>query len=68
MRPDSAVERGPVLPDLARRWLAGEVDDDEYFARCWEWAYERAQLDVRARLSVGANGSAPARRPAGRRA
>lgn len=65
MREDSAVERGPALPDLARRWLDGEIDDDEYFARCWEWAYERARRDVRARLFPSANGGAPARRPRG---
>ncbi|MDP8978902.1 MAG: hypothetical protein M3N17_10105 [Actinomycetota bacterium] len=42
--------QGPVVTELGRRWVTGQVSSDEYFDRIWRDALTRAAGRVRARL------------------
>lgn len=41
----------PVISDLAKRWLAGEIDSADYFAQCREIAEAEAKRFVAERLA-----------------
>ena len=42
--------QGPVVTELGRRWVTGQISSDEYFDRVWRDALTRATRNVRTRL------------------
>lgn len=52
--PESAprnVTVGPVVSELAQRWLDGDITSEDYFAQCRRKANAEAQAHVAGRLA-----------------
>lgn len=45
-----APMQGPVVTELGRRWVTGQISSDEYFDQVWRDALTRATRHVRTRL------------------
>ncbi|CAN5194530.1 hypothetical protein BH20ACT9_BH20ACT9_14670 [soil metagenome] len=53
--------QGPVVTELGRRWVTGQISSDEYFDRVWRDALTRATRHVRTRLHRTRDGDSAGR-------